>query len=87
MKDFKQLKIGDTVYGVFEFDKTIKQGTIDVIERRAIKTKGSVNKQQSFWIRIEYEDGVEDWHTGKDIGTELFATKREAEARLRELQF
>lgn len=78
----KELQVGNKVYFIDVEEKYIHNGKIYSI------TKELNYKENGFitWVYCRYNDGLTYTHPIEDYGVELFATKKEAQAKLKELQ-
>lgn len=75
----KELQVGNNIYWANE--KGVYSGKIYGITKDLNYNKTSFN----IWIYCLYDNGLTYYHLIKDYGVELFATKEEAEAKLKEL--
>ena len=46
----------------------------------------SISHKNTVWFSVKYDDGLSFDHTIEDWGKNVFRTKAEAEARIKELQ-
>ena len=76
----KELQVGNNVYWATE--KRVYSGRIYGITKDLNYNKINFN----IWIYCVYDNGLTYYHLIKDYGVELFATKEQAEAKLKELQ-
>lgn len=80
MKIETKFDIGQEVYCVSKDDTWhIDKGTI-----RSVSIDKNTNTI-SIWFYVYYESGLTFWHILEDYGKEVFATKEEAEAKLKEI--
>ena len=71
-------KVGDTVYMVQEYEYIAME-----VEKGVVFAIGT-DKANTMWISVRYENGLRYYHPSKDIGENLFLTREEAEAKLKE---
>lgn len=78
----KELQIGNKVYFIDIEENYIHKGKIYSI------TKELNYEEDGFitWVYCRYDDGLTFTHPIQDYGVELFATKEEAQEKLRELK-
>lgn len=74
-------KVGDIAYHLTNTDTLEEFGISEIFEGKVC----SISKEEeTLWIFVRYDNGLNFWYTEKDIGKNLFLTKEEAEKALME---
>lgn len=81
-------KVGDSVYWSRKSFDDETEEYIFYVEKGHIGAMSqdlSDKERGEWWFRGIYDTGLTYWHTNEDLGTSVFLTKAEAEARLKEI--
>lgn len=73
-------KVGTEIFGLFDNDDEQRK---EIYEGKVLCY--SLDENNLLWARMRYKNGLTYWHTINDFGKTVFLTKKEAEAKLKEL--